>query len=77
MEDYSKNHAELIGSKFLPLAQIKSVAFFWDSRYLEKGVMSTYILYPCPTLIIRYFKKVCFREPLEGIYAFCALYVVR
>ena len=28
IEDYSNNHFESIGSKLLPLAQIKSVAFF-------------------------------------------------
>ena len=28
IEDYFQNHSELIGSKFLPLATMKSVAFF-------------------------------------------------
>ena len=28
IEDFFKNHSELIGSKFLPLALIKSAAFF-------------------------------------------------
>ena len=41
IEDYFRNHSELIGSKFLQLALIKSVAFCWDTRYEFHGCNMT------------------------------------
>ena len=34
IEDYFKNYFGLIRSKFLSLSLIKSVSFFWDTRYI-------------------------------------------
>ena len=46
---------------------------------LEKKVVYVhiYILNPSQTSIKRYFKIICFQELLEGIYAYCVLYVFR
>lgn len=46
------------------------------SNAVEMMYISTYSINPNPALIIRYFEVVCFLEPLEGIYAFCVLYVI-
>ena len=32
IDDCFRNHSNFIGSKFLPLALITSVAFFWDTQ---------------------------------------------
>ena len=39
--------------------------------------MSVYIFNPCRTLIIGYFKIVCFQELFEGFYGIYVLYIVQ
>lgn len=54
----------------------RHVTVYLVSNSVEIMYISTYSLSPNPALIIRYFEVVCFLEPLEGIYAFCVLYVI-